>query len=108
MRTRRPAAFADELRRAGGTYEPAGPDGIDVRGLPIEQIGELAARVGAVLHELSPQSASLEDAFLSATAHAQEYRSGPDGAPAPPAPPAPGPVSSPPAGGSFPAPGAAT
>ena len=102
MRTPRPAAFAEELRRAGGTYEPAGPDGIDVRGLPIERIGELAARVGAVLHELSPQSASLEDAFLQATADAQEYRSGPD-ATVPPRRPA-GTAGR----RSFPAPGAAT
>ena len=28
-----------------------------------------------MLHELSPQSGSLEDAFLKATADAQEYRS---------------------------------
>jgi ABC-2 type transport system ATP-binding protein len=104
VRTPHPAAFAEELRRAGATYEPAGPDGIDVRGLPIERVGELAARVGAVLHELSPQSASLEDAFLSATAHAQEYRSGPDAARSPAAPSA----AAPPSGGSFPAPGVPT
>ena len=104
VRTPSPASFAAELQRAGATYEPSGSDGIDVRGLPIERIGELAASLGAVLHELSPQSASLEDAFLSATADAQEYRSGPGGSPstAPPAPPAPA------AGGTFPAPGAPT
>ncbi|MET0461428.1 MAG: ABC transporter ATP-binding protein [Ilumatobacteraceae bacterium] len=100
VRTPRPAAFAEELRRAGGTYAPAGPDGIDVRGLAIERIGELAASVGVVLHELSPQSASLEEAFLTATADAQEYRSGPGGAPVPPPPPS--------STGSFPAPGAVT
>ena len=76
VRTPQPAAFAEHLRREGATYEPVGPDGIDVHGLAIERIGELASRVGAVLHELSPQSASLEDAFLTATSGAQEYRSG--------------------------------
>jgi ABC-2 type transport system ATP-binding protein len=47
----------------------------DVHGLSCEQVGEAAARVGAVLHELSPQVGSLEEAFLAATAEAQEYRS---------------------------------
>jgi hypothetical protein len=32
-----------------------------------------------VLHELSSQTGSLEDAFLKATAEAQEYRSGAHG-----------------------------
>ena len=87
-----PHAAAGGVRRAAApgrarTYEPAGPDGIDVHGLAIERIGELAARVGAVLHELSPQSASLEDAFLKATADAQEYRSGRRRRRPPPAPP---------------------
>ena len=32
--------------------------------------------VGVVLHELSPQTGSLEDAFLKATADSVEYHSG--------------------------------
>ncbi len=86
VRTPQPAKFAEHLRRGGATCAPAGPDGIDVHGLAIEHVGELAAQVGAVLHELSPQSESLEDAFLRATADAQEYRSG-AAAPAPAGPP---------------------
>ena len=93
VRTPQPAVFAEHLRRAGATYEPAGPDGIDVHGLAIERVGELASHVGAVLHELSPQSASLEDAFLEATAQSQEFRSGGGGGPVvPSAPPPPRPV----------------
>ena len=76
VRTPAPAAFAEHVRRAGGTIEPIAPDGMEVHGLPIERIGQLAAEVGAVLHELSPQTESLEDAFLRATAGEQEYRSG--------------------------------
>jgi ABC-2 type transport system ATP-binding protein len=76
VRTPDPAPFAEQLRLAGATYQPLAPDGIEVFGLAIEQVGELAARGGVVLHELSPQSSSLEDAFLKATADAQEYRSG--------------------------------
>ena len=49
--------------------------GFDVRRSSAEQIGELAAANGVVLHELSPQTGSLEDAFLSATAGAVEYQS---------------------------------
>jgi ABC-2 type transport system ATP-binding protein len=101
VRTPQPAVFAQHLSRAGASYAPAGSDGIDVHGLPIERIGELASQVGAVLHELSPQSASLEDAFLEATAQSQEFRSGASGGPAPPSAPPPPPR--PPSGG-FPAP----
>ena len=76
VRTPDPASFASRLQALGATYQPLAPDGIEVFGLPIERVGELAAAGGVVLHELSPQSSSLEDAFLKATADAQEYRSG--------------------------------
>ncbi|MFV0307455.1 MAG: ATP-binding cassette domain-containing protein [Desertimonas sp.] len=110
VRTPDPAPFAEHLQRAGAaSVSPHGRDGMEVHGLAIEQIGELAARGGIVLHELSPQTASLEDAFLRATAGDQEFRSeqgyqpGPQAAPAPPpaAPPGPppGPPSMPPGGG---------
>ena len=76
VRTPRPAEFADVLHRAGAQIRPHGQDGMDVQGLPIERIGEIALQTQTLLHELSPQAESLEDAFLSATADAQEYRSG--------------------------------
>ena len=75
VRTPRPAEFAEVLHRAGGQIRPHGRDGVDVQGLPIERVGELALQTQTLLFELSPQSESLEDAFLSATAGAQEYRS---------------------------------
>jgi ABC-2 type transport system ATP-binding protein len=95
VRTPHPAQFADVLHRAGAQFRPHGHDGIDVQGLPIERIGEIALQTQTLLFELSPQSESLEDAFLSATAGAQEYRSGIQPAPPPPAiqpgpPPPPG------------------
>src|SRR5215207_3221849 len=77
VRTPHPAAFVSHLRQAGAaSLQPRGSDGIEVGGLPIEQIGALAARTGTVLYELSPQTASLEDAFLRATSGEQEFRSG--------------------------------
>jgi len=100
VRTPQPARFADQLRQLGArSLDPAGPDGIDVHGLEIEQIGEAAAKGGIVLHELSPQTASLEDAFLKATAQSREFVAG-GGVPAPaPIPPSPatGPPIAPPA-----------
>jgi ABC-2 type transport system ATP-binding protein len=44
-----------------------------VSGVPAARIGELAASSGIVLHELTPQLASLEDAFLELTADSLEY-----------------------------------
>lgn len=63
------------LERLGAQITLLDPATIEVRGVDIAQVGETAAQVGAVLHELSPQTGSLEDAFLSATAAAVEYRS---------------------------------
>lgn len=75
VRTPEPARFADVLQQAGGQWRPFGDDGIDVSGLSIEEVGGLAHQTGTLLHELSPQSESLEDAFLAATAASQEYHS---------------------------------
>jgi ABC-2 type transport system ATP-binding protein len=73
-------ALLDAVNAAGATVkligEAAAPAGADVQGLTIEQVGEAAAHAGVTLHELSAQTESLEDAFLSATAETQEYRSG--------------------------------
>jgi len=42
-----------------------------------EAVGELAARHGITLHELTAQQVSLEQAYLSSTDDATEYRAGP-------------------------------
>ncbi len=49
-------------------------DALDVRGASAEQVGELAARHGIVLHELRLERASLEEAYLTLTSSAVEYR----------------------------------
>jgi ABC-2 type transport system ATP-binding protein len=51
-------------------------DGILVSGLDSEKIGELAAGNGIVLHELSPQTGSLEQAFMQITGDSVEYHTG--------------------------------
>jgi len=47
---------------------------IEVHGLTAEQIGETAARHGIVLHELTPQQASLEEAFMDLTRDDVEFK----------------------------------
>jgi ABC-2 type transport system ATP-binding protein len=61
---------------AGGTVAAPDPTTLEIRGIEAAQVGELAASNGIVLHELSPQTGSLEDAFLKATAQSVEYHSG--------------------------------
>jgi ABC-2 type transport system ATP-binding protein len=46
---------------------------LEISGVPVEEIGETAAREGLVLHELTPRTASLEDAFMALTGDSVEY-----------------------------------
>lgn len=87
--------IAAALATEGAELVRTGPDAIDVVGPDSTYVGELAARLGATLHELSPQTSSLEEAFLQVTAGAQEYRGATQAtasaaAPPPPPPPPPG------------------
>jgi ABC-2 type transport system ATP-binding protein len=52
---------------------------LSVRGANEVAIGELAAKISVVLHELAPQSASLEEAFMELTEDSIEYRGTTDG-----------------------------
>ncbi|MDH6224927.1 MULTISPECIES: ATP-binding cassette domain-containing protein [Streptomyces] len=72
VRTPERERFLDVLRSAGLTAMETG-DVLELDGVAAEQIGELAARHGLVLHELSPQQASLEEAFMRLTAESVEY-----------------------------------
>ncbi|MGW3297381.1 ABC transporter ATP-binding protein [Streptomyces xiamenensis] len=83
-------------RTGGGVTVTEAADGVlEVEGTEAARIGELVAGQGLVLHELSPQQASLEEAFMRLTHGSVEYEAhnggqGP-GAPDPPgAPPAAG------------------
>ena len=67
--------IAHQLRTGGATVTFADPTTIEIIGATAVEVGELSARNNAILHELSTQQGSLEDAFLEATAGAQEYRS---------------------------------
>jgi len=61
------------LHSAGIRYT-AGEDGaLEVVEATVERLGDLAAQHRVVLHELSPQQASLEEAFMRLTAESVEY-----------------------------------
>jgi ABC-2 type transport system ATP-binding protein len=46
---------------------------LEVHGLTAEQVGEAAASAGIALHELTPQQASLEEAFMNLTSDELEF-----------------------------------
>jgi ABC-2 type transport system ATP-binding protein len=58
------------LTGLGARTEPEDAGALAVYGAQAEAIGELAAKHGIVLHELAPVGATLEEAFLEATADA--------------------------------------
>ena len=51
------------------------PDVLEVRGLTSEEVGDLAFRNGVPIYELTPQQASLEEAFMNLTTDAVEFAS---------------------------------
>jgi ABC-2 type transport system ATP-binding protein len=67
--------LAELLRRAGATVAfatdqpdgPAGRDGMQVTGLDVTAIGDIAARHGVAIHGLTPHPASLEAAYMQLT-----------------------------------------
>jgi ABC-2 type transport system ATP-binding protein len=72
VRTPVAAEFARLLDTYGASIQRQG-ETLQVTGLDTREIGELAAGRGVVLHELSPQQASLEDAFMELTRNDVEY-----------------------------------
>src|ERR1035441_3458966 len=73
-------ALAGALLEAGARGG-RGNDGIlDVNGISAADIRDLAARLGIALHELTPQMASLEDAFMDMTQASVEFHGDPSSA----------------------------
>ncbi|MEV7223654.1 ABC transporter ATP-binding protein [Streptomyces sp. NPDC093681] len=73
IRTPQREQLLDALHDAGVPVVEAGEGVLEVDGDKSEAVGELAARQQIVLHELSPQRASLEEAFMQLTAESVEY-----------------------------------
>jgi ABC-2 type transport system ATP-binding protein len=63
----------DLLLEAGFTAADGADGALEIDGAGTEELGELAARHQIVLHELSAQRASLEEAFMQMTAESVEY-----------------------------------
>lgn len=76
VRSPRVANLVEPLRNGGAVVDYLDDVTVTVRGSTAVQIGELALQRQVVLHELSEQIGSLEDAFLRATATAVEYQGG--------------------------------
>ncbi len=64
------------LQRASAEVRSAGEGLLEVNGLSGQQIGELALAARIVISEMTPQQASLEQAFISLTGESVEYRAG--------------------------------
>jgi ABC-2 type transport system ATP-binding protein len=78
VRTPSPARLASAITAEGGQVETLdgageGTPALTVTGVPAPRIGELAAASSVVLHELTPQTGSLEEAFMELTADSVEY-----------------------------------
>ncbi|MCE7080930.1 ATP-binding cassette domain-containing protein [Streptomyces sp. ST2-7A] len=74
-----PADLSGRLTRvlvgAGGGVEAESDGALRVTGLPLSRVADLAHGADIRLWELSPHTASLEEAYLSLTEDAVEYRS---------------------------------
>ena len=73
VRVRSPQAeqFRTALSASGIESAETSPGTLAIKDTPIERVGELAAQNQIVLHELSPESASLEEVFLELTGDAK-------------------------------------
>ncbi|WP_345618205.1 ABC transporter ATP-binding protein [Streptomyces ziwulingensis] len=90
VRTPQRERLLDALAGAGIEVVESGAEVLEVDGDKSAAIGELAARHQVVLHELSPQRASLEEAFMRLTAESVEYHAHDGQTPAGQSPAAPG------------------
>jgi ABC-2 type transport system ATP-binding protein len=76
VRVRTPQAGELEAQLAGPTVtvKTLEPEVLEIRGVTARQVGEAAAAKGIVLHELTPQRASLEEAFMTLTRDDVEFK----------------------------------
>ncbi|MFE7379298.1 ABC transporter ATP-binding protein [Streptomyces zhihengii] len=76
VRTPDTAALAAVLTAEGGELRTEADGSCTVTGLAADRVGALAHRHRLMLHELTPQASSLEEAFMELTADSVEYGSG--------------------------------
>jgi ABC-2 type transport system ATP-binding protein len=74
VRTPQPEEFREAIRPSGATVVQEEDGALSVSGLSAQEIGDIAFDRRLGLHELSPQLASLEEAFMELTQDSVEYR----------------------------------
>jgi ABC-2 type transport system ATP-binding protein len=74
VRTPQGELLRGHLLQPDVTVDAIEPGVLEVHGLTAKQIGETAARHGIVLHELTPQQVSLEEAFMDLTRDDVEFK----------------------------------
>jgi ABC-2 type transport system ATP-binding protein len=73
VRSPEPQPLRNALAGPGVSFEEADRGAFEVHGLTAEQVGNAAAAAGVALHELTPQQASLEEAFMNLTRDELEF-----------------------------------
>jgi ABC-2 type transport system ATP-binding protein len=74
VRTLQPNEFREAMQSNGATVVQEEDGALSVVGLNAEEIGDIAFDRRLPLHELSPQLASLEEAFMELTQDSVDYR----------------------------------
>jgi len=74
VRSTDPDALAARLRSPEVAVSPAGDGALAVSGLSTDQVGRIAGAAGITLLELTARQTSLEDAFMTVTRDAVEFR----------------------------------
>ncbi|MEV0808514.1 ATP-binding cassette domain-containing protein [Micromonospora sp. NPDC050200] len=74
IRTPEPERMRDALTAAGIPVQQAADGALESPGAEAAKIGELAAANGLTVHEVSTQTATLEEAFMRLTGDTVEYR----------------------------------
>jgi ABC-2 type transport system ATP-binding protein len=74
VRTRQSNEFGEAMRANGASVVHEDDGALSVSGLNAQEIGDIAFAQGLALHELSPQLASLEEAFMELTQDSVDYR----------------------------------
>src|SRR4051794_32092374 len=87
VRSPRATELAALLKADGAAVTSPGPGVLELRGIDAESVGEIACAHGIVLHELSPRSPSLGEAYMTLTQKGADSRptATSPSAPAPPA-----------------------
>jgi ABC-2 type transport system ATP-binding protein len=74
VRTPKATQLRDLILGDGVTVTSVDPEVLEVAGMSAEQIGDVALAHRIVLHELTPQQATLEEAFMTLTGDEVEFK----------------------------------